>query len=137
MTPAPGDDFIIDPLTATIQELSFHLATNGVSSVQLVRMALARIADLDPHLNSIIELAPQSALLDIAAGLDHERKSKSRGPLHGIPILVKDSIATDPALGMETTAGSFALVGARVLGDHPAVGRVSLGVPAAARPIPR
>ena len=83
-------------------------------------------------LNSIIELAPQSALLDIAAGLDHERKSKSRGPLHGIPILVKDSIATDPALGMETTAGSFALVGARVLGDHPAVGRVSLDVAAAA-----
>ena len=73
---------------------------------------LARIEEADKHgpaVNSVIELNPDA--LDIAEELDRERKAKGpRGPLHGIPVLIKDNIATRDR--MMTTAGSLALVGA-------------------------
>src|SRR5204863_7924309 len=70
---------------------------------------LARIADTDKKLNSIIELNPDA--LGIADQMDRERKSgKIRGPLHGIPVLIKDNI--DTADKMKTTAGSLALLDA-------------------------
>jgi amidase len=78
---------------------------------------LARIQEIDkagPGVNSIIELNPDA--LQIAGALDHERKSKgSRGPLHGIPVLIKDNI--DTADRMSTTAGSLALAGSRPSND--------------------
>src|SRR2546422_3866432 len=74
---------------------------------------LARIEDLDgrgPALHSVIEVNPDA--LRIAQELDAERKTKGpRGPLHGIPVLVKDNVAT--ADRMATTAGSLALLGAK------------------------
>lgn len=62
------------------------------------------------ELRAVIQTAPVNLVLDIASGLDRERsEGRNRGPLHGIPILVKDSIATDDSLGMDTSAGNFAL----------------------------
>src|SRR5690349_24053903 len=69
-------------------------------------------------LRSVIEVNPQA--LEIAEALDAERAAgQVRGPLHGIPVMVKDNI--DTADRMQTTAGSFALVGARVEQDAPVV----------------
>lgn len=94
--------------------------------MDLVNLYLERIEKHDPCLNAIIQVAPKSSVLDIAALRDYERRvGRIRSPLHGQVILVKDSIATHPDLGMDTTAGTFALTGTRVRGDHPAVERVS------------
>jgi amidase len=77
----------------------------------LVEKYSARIEEIDkqgPSVNAIIELNPDA--LAIADSLDRERKTKgARGPLHGVPVLIKDNIAT--ADKMMTTAGSLALVG--------------------------
>ena len=71
----------------------------------------------------MIETNP-SALAQ-AADLDAERKAKGpRGPLHGIPILLKDNIATRFSDGMNTTAGSFALLGSVVPGDSTLVAKL-------------
>src|SRR5688572_29779097 len=98
---------------ATITGLQEKMESGELTSVQLTTAYLARIAEVDragPKLNAIIELNPDA--LAIAEQLDAERKAgKVRGPLHGIPILLKDNIAT--ADKMETTAGSLALVGAK------------------------
>ena len=94
---------------ATIVSLQEGLATSRWTSVQLVEKYLARIAEIDkngPQINSVIELNPDAPAL--AAALDRERKDKGvRGPLHGIPILIKDNI--DTADKMMTSAGSLAL----------------------------
>ena len=95
----------------TITELQGRLASGKLSSVALVKKYLARIAEIDqggPALRSVLELNPDA--LSIAAALDRERKSKGpRGPMHGIPVLIKDNIATHDR--MTTTAGSLALAG--------------------------
>jgi amidase len=88
-----------------------------LSAQQLVGMYLARIEALDrsgPMLNSVIELNPDA--LNIAIELDRERAAgQTRGPLHGIPIMIKDNI--DTADKMLTTAGSLALVDSQPLED--------------------
>ncbi len=96
----------------TIGHLSSAMSSGRLTAASLARQYLRRIHDLDksgPKLNSVIELNPDA--ISIAEALDFERrKSGSRGPLHGIPILIKDNIATRDK--MQTTAGSLALVGA-------------------------
>jgi amidase len=97
----------------TVAELQAGLASGKYTARSLTERYLARIQSLDRTgelpLNSVIELNPDA--LAIADALDAERKSKGvRGPLHGIPVLIKDNIAT--ADKMQTTAGSLALVGA-------------------------
>lgn len=98
---------------ATITELQNEMKAGRLTSRELVEFFLHRIESLDgngPKLNSIIELNPDA--LDIANKLDAERKSKgARGPMHGIPVLLKDNIDTDD--GMLTTAGSLALVSSK------------------------
>ena len=98
---------------ATITELQAAMAAEQLTAQRLVEMYLERIEAIDRHgptLNSVIEVNPEC--LDIARALDQERASKgARGPLHGIPILIKDNIATTDR--MQTTAGSLALVGSR------------------------
>ncbi len=93
----------------TIPELQQLLQTGKYSSEKLVELYLKRIREIDksgPMLNSIIEINPDAR--EIARKLDLERKSgKIRGPLHGIPVLIKDNICT--ADKMLTTAGSLAL----------------------------
>ena len=96
---------------ATIDDLQARMAAGTLTSRELTAAYLERIAQIDqagPKLNSVIQLNPDA--LAIAEKLDAERKAgRVRGPLHGIPILIKDNIAT--ADKMETTAGSLALVG--------------------------
>jgi amidase len=101
----------------TIAELQAGMRSGAYSARSLVEQYLGRIESLDrqgPTLRHVIETNPDA--LAIADGLDAERKSgRSRGPLHGIPVLVKDNI--DSADRMTTTAGSLALEGSRPLRD--------------------
>ncbi len=102
--------------TATISDIQQALADGRLSSRRLVRQYLQRIAFFDtsgPALNSIRELHP--AALAQARRLDAEReRGIVRGPLHGIPVLLKDNIGT---IDMPTTAGSIALEGSIPLDD--------------------
>jgi amidase len=89
-----------------------------LSSRQLTQGYLNRIARLNPTLHAVLETNPDA--LRIARHRDYERRhGHVRGPLHGIPVIVKDNIAT--ADRMETTAGSLALVGSEVPADAPLV----------------
>jgi amidase len=106
-----------DILEAGVLEQQARMKAGKLTSQSLVKQYLARIAAVDkagPRINSIIELNPDA--LQIAAALDRERAAgKVRGPLHGIPVLLKDNIAT--ADKMSTTAGSLALEGVRAVRD--------------------
>src|SRR6185437_7556313 len=112
--PTPKD-FELEELT--ISDLQAGMQSGKYTSHQLVKKYLDRIDDVDkdgPKLNSVIEVNPDA--MAIAEALDRERKEKGRrGPLHGIPILIKDNI--DTADRMMTTAGSLALVGSRPAQD--------------------
>ncbi len=114
----PGDavapevkSFELDEIT--IPELQDGMKSGKFTARSLVEKYLERIDDIDkrgPAVNSIIELNPDAVA--IADALDQERKAKGpRGPMHGIPVLIKDNI--DTADRMMTTAGSLALVGSK------------------------
>jgi amidase len=100
-----------------IAELQVMMRAGDLTAEELTQAYLGRIDAIDHHgvrLNSVIETNPDA--LEIARSLDDERRAGAvRGPLHGIPVLVKDNIATDDA--METTAGSYALLGSEVPRD--------------------
>jgi amidase len=97
----------------TISALQDGMKSGRFTARSLVEKYSARIQEVDksgPAFNAVIEMNPEA--LAIADALDQERKGKgSRGPLHGIPVLIKDNIAT--ADRMMTTAGSLALVGSK------------------------
>ena len=105
-------------------QLTQSLASGRLSAEQLARLCLARIAAIDrrgPKLNSVIELNPDA--LAIARALDAERRAgKPPGPLHGLPVLLKDNIATGDR--MCTSAGSLALDGVRAVRDAHLVTRL-------------
>ncbi|WP_237742635.1 amidase [Actinopolymorpha alba] len=114
------------PSTADAAELDAHAlgrryASGATSAADVAATLLRRIEEIDrsgPTLRSVIETNPDAAAL--AAELDSERADgRVRGPLHGIPVLVKDNI--DTADGMHTTAGSRALLDSRPLADAPLV----------------
>jgi amidase len=108
-------------IEATIPELQALMSSGVLTSVQLTTRYLHRIARFNPLLHAVIETNPDA--LAIASALDAERASgQLRGPLHGIPILVKDNLAT--ADKMQTTAGSLALVGSIVPSDSVVVRRL-------------
>lgn len=100
-----------------IDALQALMVKGELSSRALTRFYLARIEAIDrsgPQLNSMIELNPQA--LQIAADLDAERQASGpRGPMHGIPVVLKANIDTGDE--METTAGSLALQGHKAPGD--------------------
>lgn len=101
--------FVLDE--ETIGSLGEKLDSGMYSSEQLVELYLKRIENIDkngPKLNAIIEINPDA--VSIAKQMDNERKArKNRGPLHGIPIVIKDNIDTGDK--MQTTAGSLAMAG--------------------------
>ncbi|WP_236035155.1 amidase family protein [Alkalihalobacterium elongatum] len=92
----------------TIAEVQRALQTNRITSVELVQMYLDRIEEYDkngPGINSIISVNPEA--LEIAAEMDKIRGKGNQGPLHGIPVILKDNI--DSKDNMPTTAGTIAL----------------------------
>jgi amidase len=98
-----------DILNTTAFELSTLLESQLTTSVEIVEQYLAQI---DQHnrrgrqIRALISIAPRHGLLEIARQLDEERaRGEIRGPLHGIPIVLKDNIMTDVSLGMDTTVG--------------------------------
>jgi amidase len=115
ITPAVPDNgikpFELDEIT--ISDLQEGMKSGKFTARSLVDKYFARIDEVDKHgpaLNSVLELNPDA--LSIADQLDQERKASGpRGPLHGIPVLIKDNI--DTADKMMTTAGSLALVGSK------------------------
>lgn len=100
---------------ASVRTLSEQMSRpDGLKSQDLVSYLLERIRQLDPALKAIIELNPQA--LEIARELDRERASgKVRGPLHGIPVLLKDNIETGDT--QQTSAGAYGLIGAAASKD--------------------
>lgn len=102
---------------ATITDLQSQMKSGKLSAHDLTAGYISRIDEIDksgPRLNSVIEVNPDA--LAIAEALDKERKEKGpRGPMHGIPVLIKDNI--DTADRMQTTAGSLALVGSKPAQD--------------------
>jgi len=117
----------------SIAQLQEHMASGELTARTIAEDYLRRIAEIDqagPMLNAVIEINPEA--LDIADRLDRERATSGpRGPLHGIPILLKDNIDTHDR--MQTTAGSLALAGhiadqdATVTAKLRAAGAVLLG----------
>jgi amidase len=109
--PSPVPSFELDELT--VADLQRAMAEGSSSSSQLTELYLRRIEETNrsgPQLRAVIETNPEAPA--IAAALDRERREKGvRGPLHGIPVLLKDNIDTHDA--MTTTAGSLALEGSR------------------------
>ena len=97
----------------SIADLAAGMAQGRYTAHALAEKYLARIEEIDrrgPQLNSVLEVNPDA--LAIASGLDQERRAgRVRGPLHGIPVLIKDNL--DTADHMQTTAGSLALLGSR------------------------
>ena len=93
----------------TVGEMQSKMKSGELSSRKLVETYLERIKEIDPKINSVIEINPDA--LNIADEMDKERKiGKLRGTMHGIPVLIKDNI--DTADKMKTTAGSLALLDA-------------------------
>ncbi|SOE21662.1 amidase [Spirosomataceae bacterium TFI 002] len=92
---------------ATIENVSQRLQNEELTVTELTNLYLARIDSLEPHVNAMIVVNPDA--LEIAANLDKEiAEGKYRGPLHGIPVILKDNIDTHDK--MATTAGSRALM---------------------------
>lgn len=106
---APLDDFDLEE--KTIADLQRDMTSGKRSAESVTHDYLERIEDMDrrgPALRSVIEINPDA--MAIAKALDEERKSRRiRGPMHGIPVLIKDNIDTHDR--MTTTAGSYALEG--------------------------
>jgi len=119
---APGKA-TFDVSEASVGALQARMRDGRLSSEELTRAYLERIARIDrsgPRLRSIIELNPDA--IDEARELDRERRAGHvRGPLHGIPVLLKDNI---DAVGMVNSAGSLALADNRPSVDAPVVARL-------------
>jgi len=124
MPPAAAPPAALDLREASIADLSARMAAGELTARGITQWYLDRIAAIDdagPTLNAVIELNPDA--LAIADALDAERAGgKVRGPLHGIPVLIKDNIDTKDR--MKTTAGSLALAEHVAISDAFVAGRL-------------
>ena len=112
---------------ATVAQLQARMASGELTSVELTKYYLARIHALDengPAVNSIIELNPDALAMAKQADKDR-RQGHVKGPLHGLPVLLKDNIDTGDK--MQTSAGSFALVGQPALQDSTVAANLRAG----------
>ena len=109
----------------TVAQFQAEMAAGKLTSVQLTQYYIDRIMALDQNeVNSVIELNPDA--LDMAKNADAMRaKGKLLGPLHGIPVLLKDNIDTGDKI--QTSAGSFALVGKPALHDSTVAAKLRAG----------
>ncbi|KAJ3688832.1 hypothetical protein LUZ61_017996 [Rhynchospora tenuis] len=107
---------------ATVDSIQEAFKNRSLTSVQLVRHYLSRINNLNPRLRAVIEVNPDALAQAVKADLERERYPYDRNRLHGIPILLKDNIGTADKLN--TTAGSFALLGSVVSRDSGVVRRL-------------
>ncbi|CDZ97832.1 Amidases [Phaffia rhodozyma] len=116
-----SDNFPIYLLEIDIYGLNQALSNGSITSFSLVNSYMSSISQNNHQgllLRALIETAPINSVLSIAQKLDDERANGTvRSSLHGIPIILKDNIATDIELGMNTTAGSYALLGSPVPRD--------------------
>jgi amidase len=128
-TPTPASTAVAHAPPDAVEELSLAdiaaaFADGRMTSQQLTQSYLARIDQLDrrgPSLRSVIETNPRA--MELAAALDAERKTRGvRGPLHGVPVLIKDNVETSDH--MMSTAGSLALAGWYAPKDAPLVERL-------------
>src|SRR5207244_3798097 len=112
---------------ATVAQLQAEMASGSLTSEQLTQFYIDRILALDqngPGVNSVIELNPDA--LTMAQTADNARASgRVLGPLHGIPVLLKDNIDTGDK--MQTTAGSFALAGKPAIHDSTVAAKLRAG----------
>jgi len=122
----PSEIQFPDLYEASILELQAGLDAGDFTSVDLVKAYFARIEEVNlkgPALRAVLEINPSA--LTQAAALDAERKKLGkRTEMHGIPILLKDNIATIASEGLNTTAGSFSLLGSVVPDDAGVVKRL-------------
>jgi amidase len=112
---------------ATIAQLQAAMTNRQTDAVALTNFYLDRILRIDergPHLNSVIELNPDALAMAQAADANR-RRGRLMGPLHGIPVILKDNIDTGDK--MQTSAGSFALVGQPAVRDSTVAARLRAG----------
>src|SRR5437868_4971187 len=87
----------------SIEDVASQIAAKEISPVELTQAMLRRIERLNPQLNAYITVTPDAALEEARAAEKEIAGGKHRGPLHGVPIAIKDLFATK---GVRTTAGS-------------------------------
>jgi amidase len=126
---AAADNIPTQHNEATVAQLEADMVAGKLTSEQLTREYIARIDALDqsgPGVNAVIELNPDA--IAMAKNADALRKKGTvLGPLHGIPVLLKDNIDTGDK--MQTTAGSFALYGAPATQDRRSPQTFALAAP--------
>ncbi|CAN1247763.1 Probable amidase At4g34880 [Linum perenne] len=118
---AAGSSFLIEE--TTIDQIQLAFSQNKLSSKDLVKLYIERIEELNPHLRSVLEVNPEALEQAEKADVERAQGERQMGALHGIPVLLKDSIGTKDKLN--TTAGSYALLGSEVVRDAGVVDRPS------------
>jgi amidase len=107
-----------NPLTTTVSQLQSLLDSGSLTSVQILQTYLSQIEKHNKRLKAIISIAPLDSLLSHAQKLDDERKAgELRGPLHGVPLVVKDTFTFAPEIGLKTTVGSHVFAREKAKGN--------------------
>ncbi|KAI1631317.1 amidase family protein [Biscogniauxia mediterranea] len=123
VTDNDDDDPKFDPTTTSASALQEMLTSGKLTSVEILNEYYRRILTYNGYLKAVYQLAPGA--VDRAKALDSQRASGTvLGPLHGIPILLKDNVGTDPSMGMDNTGGNLALVGSTAVRNAPIVDRL-------------